>query len=377
MPGIAVYSEKGKRYAPNQRMRGFFVPAIRQGLSYNDVLLVPRYSRVRSRGDVDLTTTIAPGITLRVPLLTANMDTVTGPAMAIAIDRLGGIGAIGRFDAPEDQARTVRTVTESGARCIGAIGVKDDVLYRGQLLLAAGAVALHLDVAHAHSEHAIEVAEACKRRWPEVPLIVGTIATYDAASDLFEAGADTVKVGIGAGSICTTRINTGAGVPQITAIMDVARARAERFPDRYVIADGGAANSGDIVKALAAGADAYMGGSLFAGCDETPGELIEVDGTTFKHYNGSTSSEEKIRQLTRYADHKDETFPLHIEGVAAMVPARGPLAGVIDGLCAGIRSGLSYAGAFCIAELHEQAEFIQISSAGYQESQAHDVLVRA
>ena len=353
------------------------MPVIRQGLAYNDVLLVPRYSRVRSRNEVDLSTVIAPGITLAVPLLSANMDTVTGTDMAIAMDRLGGIGVIGRFDAPEAQARTVQTVTDAGARCIGVIGVKDDALLRAELLLAAGSRGLHLDVAHAHSEHAIEVTELCKRRWPAVPLIVGTIATYEAAIDLYEAGADTVKVGIGAGSTCITRINTGSGVPQITAIMDVARARAERFPDRYVIADGGAANSGDIVKALAAGADAYMGGSLFAGADEAPGEIVEVDGALFKHYNGSTSREEKLRQLAKYEAHKHERYSLHIEGVEAMTPARGPVADIVEALCAGIRSGLSYSGAFTIRELHERAEFVQITGAGYQESQAHDVLVRA
>src|SRR5215207_9398606 len=273
-----VKSGKGMHRAPTDR-GGFFMPVIRHGLAYNDVLLVPRYSRVRSRNEVDLSTIIAPGVALAVPLLSANMDTVTGVDMAIAMDRIGGIGVIGRFDAPEAQAHTVKTVTEAGARCIGVIGVKEDALLRAELLLAAGSCGLHLDVAHAHSEHAIDVTEACKRRWPDVPLIVGTIATYEAAIDLYEVGADTVKVGIGAGSTCITRINTGSGVPQITAIMDVARARAERFPGRYVIADGGAANSGDIVKALAAGADAYMGGSLFAGADEAPGEIVEVDGT--------------------------------------------------------------------------------------------------
>ena len=353
------------------------MPVIRHGLAYNDVLLVPRYSRVRSRNEVDLSTVIAPGITLAVPLLSANMDTVTGAEMAIAMDRLGGIGFVGRFDAPEVQARTVQTISDAGARCIGVIGVKDDALRRAELLLAAGSQGLHLDVAHAHSEHAIEVTEECKRRWPDVPLIVGTIATYEAAIDLYEAGADTVKVGIGAGSTCITRINTGSGVPQITAIMDVARARAERFPDRYVIADGGAVNSGDIVKALAAGADAYMGGSLFAGADEAPGETVEVDGAHFKHYNGSTSREEKLRQLAKYEAHKHERYHLHIEGVEAMTPAKGPVAEIVEALCAGIRSGLSYSGALTIPELHERAEFIQITGAGYQESQAHDVLVRA
>jgi IMP dehydrogenase len=372
----AVKNGKGMRCAPTDR-GGFFMPVIRQGLAYNDVLLVPRYSRVRSRNQVDLSTVIAPGITLAVPLLSANMDTVTGAEMAIAMDRVGAIGAIGRFDAPEAQARSVQAVTNAGARCLGVIGVKEDALLRAELLLAAGSCGLHLDVAHAHSAHAIDVTEACKRRWPDVPLIVGTIATYEAAIDLYEAGADTVKVGIGAGSTCITRINTGSGVPQITAIMDVARARAERFPDRYVIADGGAANSGDIVKALAAGADAYMGGSLFAGADEAPGEIIEVSGALFKHYNGSTSREEKLRQLAKYEAHKHERYSLHIEGVEAMTPAMGPVTDIVEALCAGIRSGLSYSGAFTIPELHERAEFIQISGAGYQESQAHDVLVRA
>jgi IMP dehydrogenase len=353
------------------------MPEIVQGLSYNDVLLVPRYSRVRSRNDVDLATTIAPGIDLRLPLISVNMDTVTGVEMAIAMDRLGGIGLIGRFDAPEAQAAMVRQVVEAGARCIGVIGVKDDYLRRAELLLEAGSAALHLDVAHAHSAHAIEVIEACKRRWPEVPFIAGTIATYEAAMDLYEAGADSLKVGIGAGSICITRINTGAGVPQITAIMDVARARNEHYPDRFVLADGGAANSGDIVKALAAGADAYMGGSLFAGTDEAPGDLIEIDGRIYKKYNGSTSPEEKARQLAKYQAHKHERYHLHVEGVNAMAPAKGPVQDVVDALTAGIRSGLSYAGAFTIRELHERAKFVQITGAGFAESQAHDVVVRS
>jgi IMP dehydrogenase len=353
------------------------MPVIPLGLSYNDVLLVPQYSRIRSRNDVDLTTTIAPGVTLRTPLLSSNMDTVTGPEMAIAMDRLGGIGVIGRFDAPEAQAESVRAVTAAGARCVGVLGVKDDYLTRAELLLAAGAAALMLDVAHAHSEHAIEVIAGVKRRWPAVPLIAGAIATYEAALDLYEAGADAVKVGIGPGSICITRINTGAGVPQITAVMEVARARAERFPDRFVVADGGAANSGDVVKALAAGADAYMGGSIFAGTDEAPGDIVEVGGQLYKHYNGSTSREEKLRQLAKYEEHKHERYHLHVEGVEAMVPAKGPVGEVVEALTAGIRSGLSYAGACSIRELHEKARFVQITGAGYRESQPHDVTVRA
>lgn len=346
------------------------------GLSYNDVLLQPRYSRIRSRSEVDLSTLIAPGIVLRAPLISVNMDTVTGVEMAIAMDRLGGIGLIGRFDAPPVQAAMVREIVAVGARCIGVIGVKDDFLERAELILAAGSCALHLDVAHAHSEHAIEVIVACKKRWPAVPFIAGTIATYEAAIDLYEAGADSLKVGIGAGSICITRINTGAGVPQITAISEVARARDERFPERFVLADGGAANSGDIVKALAAGADAYMGGSIFAGTDEAPGELVEVDGRWFKHYNGSTSPAEKQRQRDKYEAFKNDQYELHVEGVNAMTPAKGPVSGVVNSLLAGMRSGLSYCGAFTIRELHERAQFIQITGAGRRESLPHDVTVR-
>ncbi|MFM9106215.1 MAG: guanosine monophosphate reductase [Chloroflexota bacterium] len=353
------------------------MPEIRQALSYNDVLLVPKYSRIRSRNEVDLSTVIAPGITLGMPLISVNMDTVTGVEMAVAMHNLGGIGLIGRFDSPEVQARMVRDIVAQGARCIGVIGVKGDELRRAELLIEAGSCALHLDIAHAHSEHAIEIIRTCKRRWPDVPFIAGTIATYDAAMDLYEAGADSLKVGIGAGSICITRVNTGAGVPQVTAIMDVARARNEHYPGRYVLADGGAANSGDIVKALAAGADAYMGGSLFAGTDEAPGEIVEIEGKLYKHYNGSTSPDEKARQLSKFAAHKHEQYRLHIEGVNAMVPAKGPVSDVIDLLLAGIRSGLSYAGATTIAELHERAEFVQITGAGYRESQAHDVVLRA
>jgi len=352
-------------------------PIVGQALSYRDVLLVPRYSAIRSRNEVHLNTTIAPGIDLAMPLISVNMDTVTGVEMAVAIHRLGGIGLIGRFDAPELQAAMVREVVANGARCIGVIGVKEDTMRRAEMLLDAGSTGLHLDVAHAHSLHAIEIIQACKQRWPNVPFIAGTIATYDAAIDLYEAGADSLKVGIGAGSICITRINTGAGVPQITAIMEVARAREERFPDRYVIADGGAANSGDIVKALAAGADAYMGGSIFAGTDEAPGEIVEVGGKLFKHYNGSTSPDEKRRQLTKYEDFKHDKYHLHVEGVNAMVPAKGPVGDIVDGLLAGIRSGLSYAGATTIAELHERAQFVQITGQGYAESASHTVTVRS
>jgi IMP dehydrogenase len=240
----------------------------------------------------------------------------------------------------------------------------------------AGSVALCLDIAHCHSKHAIDVITACKQRFPHISLIAGTVATYQSAIDLYQAGVDTLKVGIGGGSTCLTRINAGSGVPQITAIMECARARNNKYPQRYLIADGGAANSGDVVKALAAGADCYMGGSIFAGTDETPGEKIEVNGQIFKEYNGSTSRAEKLRQLEKDATGKHDKYHLHVEGVEAMVPCQGPVKDVIEGLLAGLRSGLSYSGARTIKELHQKAQFIQITQAGYRESQSHDVIVK-
>lgn len=345
-------------------------------LSYNDVLLQPQYSDIDSRNEVDLSTTIAPGINLNIPLITVNMDTVTGVDMAIAIHKLGGIGLIGRFDTPDSQADKIATITAAGAKTIGVIGVKNNELDRAEKLIKAGSIALCLDIAHAHSKHAIDTIKACKNRWPDIPFIAGTIATYDAAIDLYQAGADALKVGVGGGSICITRINAGSGVPQITAIMDCVRARNEKFSDRFVLADGGAASSGDIVKALAAGADAYMGGSLFAGTDEAPGQKVTIDGRLYKEYNGSTSRAEKLRQLEKDAAGKHEKYALHIEGVEAMVPYKGPVADIVEQLAAGIRSGLSYSGARNIKELHTKAQFIQITQAGLRESHSHDVIVR-
>ena len=298
-PLKAYKIRKGTKLHPQLNKGGIFMREINLGLSYNDVLLVPQYSDIDSRSDIDLTTTIAPGISLQIPLITVNMETVTGVDMAITIHKLGGIGLIGRFDTPDNQAQKIEHITQAGARSIGVIGVKGHELARAEKLLKAGSIALHLDIAHCHSKHAIDIIKACKQRFPHVPFIAGTVATYQGALDLYEAGADSLKVGIGAASICLTHINAGSGVPQITAIMECDRARREKFPDRFIIADAGAANPGDITKALAAGADAYMGGSLYAGTDEAPGEKINVSGRLYKEYNGSTSRAEKIRQLQK------------------------------------------------------------------------------
>lgn len=343
-------------------------------LTFDDVLVVPQYSNIKARSEVDLSTKITPDIKLRIPLISVNMDTVTGVEMALAMDKLGGIGYIGRFDPPDIQAGKIAEIKKKGGRSIGVIGVKDDYLSRAEKILKAGSIALHLDIAHAHSSHAIEVIRECKERFPKVSMIAGTIATYEGAYDLFKAGADSVKVGIGGGSICITRIMVGSGVPQITAIMEADRAR-KKFKNRFVLADSGAANSGDIVKAIAAGADAYQGGSYVAGTDEAPGKIINKNGILYKEYNGSTSSSEKKRQLEKDKSFKENTYSLHIEGVNALVKYKGPVKDVIEGLCAGIRSGFSYSGARNINEFHNKAKFIRITPAGLKESHPHGVEV--
>jgi len=344
-------------------------------LSYKDVLLVPQFSDIHSRSEVSLKTKIAPDIDLDIPLIAANMDTIASVELATKLSKLGGITFIGRFDTPEIQAEKIAKIKATGGRSIGVIGVKDDYIKRAELLLAAGSLGLHLDIAHGHSAHALKVISDCKNRFNNISVIAGTVATYQGTKDLIEAGADSIKVGVGAGSICITRINAGSGVPQLTAVMEASRA-AREYTNKFIIADGGAANSGDMVKGLAAGASAIEGGSWCAGTDEAPGTVIKMNGVKYKEYNGSTCSTEKRRQMDKDTTHKDDSYVLHVEGVAGMVKAKGPLKEVVDSLCAGIKSGLSYSGARTIPDFWEKAQFIQITSAGLQESQAHDLIVR-
>ncbi len=344
-------------------------------LSYGDVLLVPQYSKVRSRKDINLKTKIAHNLELNSPLMSVNMDTITDIDMAVALSNNNAIGCLPRFDKPELQADKMQKITDAGARAIGAIEVNGDFITRSEMLLKAGAIALTIDTPHAHTAFTIEAITTFKSHFKDVPLLVGTIATYQAAYDLFEAGADSVCVGIGAGTICTTRIVAGSGVPQITAILEATRAK-EKFPGRHVIADGGIVNSGDIVKALAAGASAVKIGSLFAGTDESPGTILEIEGKLYKEYNGSTSRTEKLRQLKKDASGKENHFITHVEGVESLVPYKGSVINIVETLLAGVRSGMSYSGALTVEELWEKAEFVQITAAGLRESQSHDVILR-
>lgn len=348
---------------------------IKLALSYNDVLLAPRYSKLTSRSEVDLATQITPDITLDIPLISINMDTVTGVEMAVEMHKLGAMGFMPRFDTAEIQAEKVRKVVEKGGKTVACIGIKEGTLERAELLLKAGASALTIDIAHAHTSATLETVRKIKNRFPKVSLIVGTIATYEGAYDLFKAGADTVRVGVGAGTICTTRIVAGSGVPQVTAIMEATRAK-DKFKNKFVLADGGAANSGDVVKGLACGASAVIAGSIFAGTEEAPGKIINKNGILYKEYNGSTSKTEKLKQVAKDKKGKSDQYIVHVEGVEAMVHYKGPVRNIVEDLCAGVRSGLTYSGAKNIKELWKNAEFIQITNAGYRESQAHDVVLQ-
>lgn len=471
------------------------------GLTFDDVLLVPKRSSIRSRSAVDTSTCLVPGINMAIPVVSANMDTVTEAPMAIAMAQGGGIGIIHRFMPVERQAEAVRKVkrsesfvvehpetihpeahiyearyrmAESGIgglmvvdpenhllgiltardillapddqalvkelmtprermvvavdgapldqaklalhkhrieklplvdaedRVVGlitaqdivklqeypratkdrkgklrvgvAVGVRSSDIERAAACVEAGADVIVIDIAHGHSDYTIEMTRTLKREYPHIPIIAGNVATREGFEDLVEAGADAVKVGVGAGSICITRVVTGFGVPQLTAIADCAEA-AHRL-NVPLIADGGIRNSGDLTKALAAGASSVMVGSLLAGTDESPGAAVIREGRRYKVVRGMASLTANIArkeiELQGEVD-PDEWERVVPEGVEAMVPYRGSVAELLRQLVGGLSSGLSYAGAHNIEELWQNAEFLPITAAGERESRPHDV----
>lgn len=341
-------------------------------LSYDDVLLVPQYSNLESRTEVDLSTKISPHITLKIPIVSANMTNVTGVEMAIALGKLGGLGVIPRFMSPESQADEIAKVKRNNGLVGAAIGVRNGMFGRAEMLIKAKADIFFLDVAHGHMQKVIDCVKKFKTNFPSIDLVAGNVATYEATVALFKAGADCVKVGIGPGSICTTRIMTGSGVPQITAILEAVK--ATRKYKKTCIADGGAKSSGDLVKGLAAGASAHMVGNIVAGTDEAPGDKVKLNGKWFKSYNGSTSLAEKKNHLVKNGEEFEKNYTKQVEGVEGYVPYKGPLNKVMEKYIANLRSGLSYSGAKNIPELWNKAKFVQITSMGMRESGAHDVI---
>ena len=470
-----------------------------QGLTFDDVLLVPKRSPIVSRSQTNLRTKLSRNITLNIPIISANMDTVTESGMAIALAREGGIGIIHRFMTIEDQVDEILKVkrsesvmieqpytvkpdltvaeakkamaefsvsgllVEEGGKLLGiitrrditfeknnklkvselmtkdvitaktgttidqakeilhnkrieklpviddkkhivglitskdilkmdqyphaskdrkgrllvgaAVGVKGDYLERTEALLEAGADIIVVDIAHGHSENAINTVHMIKKAFPSCELIAGNVATGEGSRDLIKAGVDAIKVGVGSGSICITRVVTGSGVPQLTAVIDSVKvARDYGVP---IVSDGGIRNSGDITKALAAGASSVMIGSLFGGTDESPGKTLVKNGKKYKMYRGMASFYASLGRKYREAGPQvvdsDDLNDYVPEGVEAMVPYKGSVVEIIRQMAGGLRSGLSYCGAKTIPEMQNNAEFIKITSAGYIESQSHDV----
>lgn len=336
---------------------------LRTGLSYGDVLLVPQRSPVESRHEVDLSTRLTPTVELATPILSAPMDTVTESETAIALSEAGGFGTIHRFMEPARQADEVATVSAAGQRCGAAVGINEDYLERARAVVDAGATCVVVDVAHAHLEACLDATAQIRAEVGEIPLVVGNVATPDAVHDLAEAGADGVKVGVGPGSHCTTRKVAGAGVPQLTAVADCAAVAHDR--NMTVIADGGIRSSGDAVKALMAGADTVMMGSLFAGTEEAPSPILDIDGRRYKRSRGMATT-------AANADRSDKEVDLAAdEGVEALTPYKGPLQSVAREFAAGVRSGLSYCGGRTIEAARERAEFIRVAPSAKELEGAH------
>jgi len=337
--------------------------------SYDDVLLVPQKSNIKSRSEVSLETKISNTLRLNLPIFSANMDSVTGYEMAVALGKLGGIGVLPRFNTIKEQVELLIKVKKEFVKVGASIGIKGDYMERAKALIQNGVDCLVIDVAHGHMTKVAEITKEIKATFPQVTLISGNVATYEAAKDLFIAGADCVKVGVGPGSICTTRIETGHGVPQLTAVLEASKA-AKEF-NKTIIADGGIKNSGDIVKALAAGANAVMVGNLLAGSDEAPGEIFEHADKKYKKYFGSTSVEQKEKHTENLKN--DKNYIKHIEGVSGAVLYAGSLSQLIEKIKAGISSGISYSGCENILEFHQKAKFIAITPSGLRESNSHDL----
>ena len=470
----------------------------KEGLTFDDVLLVPKYSDITSRSQTDLSTKLSRNISINIPFVSANMDTVTESLMAMAMARAGGIGIIHRFLPIQEQADEVLKVKRSGSvmienpysispdksiqnaldyaenkdisgllvvdsntKLIGiiterdllfanrndhiqdvmtkdvvtakpgvtldeakeilhkhrieklpivddsgiikglitskditnnedypnaskdkkgrplvgaAVGVKGDFLERSESLLEAGADVLVVDIAHGHSENALSTVRNIKKAFPDCELIAGNVATAQGTEDLIKAGVDAVKVGVGSGSICITRVITGSGVPQLTAVLDCAKIGKDHgIP---IISDGGTRTSGDATKGLAAGASSVMIGSMLGGTDESPGTVLTKNGKRFKVYRGMASLAASIgrkSKLTGSISLDDDLNDYVAEGVEAMVPYKGTVIDILKQLTGGVRSGLSYCGARTILQMQNNAEFIKMSRAGFAESQPHDV----
>lgn len=364
-------------------------------LTFDDILLLPSYADF-NRGDISLKTRLTRKIELSLPFLSSPMDTVTEWKLAVALGRLGGIGIIHRNLPIPSQAAQIKRVKEKGFLVGGAVGASSGVKARVEALVTSGVDVLLIDSAHGYTSSVIETLVWIKKTYPLMQVIAGSVATFDGAKALIDAGADALRVGMGPGAICTTRIISGMGVPQVTAIKETVRAAmSHNIP---VIADGGIKYSGDMVKALALGASTVMMGSFFASTQESPGKKVLLERShvphrflsifdpkkksmLFKTYRGMGSvgamkqgakvkSEDEFHGKSYY---KEKT--LVAEGVEGLVPVRGTVEEVVAQAVGGIKSGLFYTGAKTIEALQKKATFVQITQASLVESHPHDIIV--
>jgi IMP dehydrogenase len=346
--------------------------SIKEALTFDDVLMLPRYSNVLP-AETNISLNLTSKIILKAPFFSSAMDTVTESRMAIAIAKAGGIGVIHRNLKIKKQSQEIRIVKKKKLLVGAAIGTNKEDLERARELISNGTDLIVIDTAHGHSEKVLKTLSKLKKINSSIPICVGNIATGEAAKKLYNSGADIIKVGIGPGSICTTRMVAGIGVPQISAIMEVKKALKKT--KIKIISDGGIKFSGDIAKALAAGADAIMMGSIFAGTDESPGKKYKVNGKIYKQYRGmgsigAMSSGSANRYFQKNFKDKSKFVP---EGVEGRVEYKGKISNIIYQLQGGLRSSMGYIGAKKLSEISKKAKFVKITKAGFYESMVHSV----
>jgi IMP dehydrogenase len=347
---------------------------VKKAYTFDDLLLVPKYSEITSRSEefIDTSVDLGKGVVLKIPLVSANMTNVTETQMADAISELGGLPIMHRFCSIDEQIDMWQDC-DNGGLVAQSVGVGPKSKERLDILSDNGCDMVCVDVAHGDHKLSVDMVTYIAKTYPTMLLIAGNVATASGATRLYNAGADVIKVGIGPGSLCTTRLETGNGVPQMSALAEVFEESCSAEPDTIwphcreidkskrkfkIIADGGIRQGGDIVKALCF-ADAVMLGSILAGTDEAPGRIVTVNGRRCKRYEGSST-------------HKTS----HIEGVKALVPCKGPVKMIVNSLMEGVRSGLSYQGSPNLTVLKENPQFRQVTNAGLIESRPHTVVVR-
>lgn len=360
---------------------------ITKAYTFDDLLAIPNYSNVLPH-ETNLSVKLTKKLTLKLPIISAAMDTVTESKLAIAMAKAGGIGIIHKNMSIDLQVKEVLKVKkvkltkdELNLACIdkdkhlvvgAGIGISNDLIERATALVKAGADLLVLDTAHGHSQKVIDAVKQIKKLFPKVDLVAGNVATAEATYALFNAGADVVKVGIGPGSICTTRIVSGVGYPQATAVMNCANV-AKQFK-KAIIADGGIKYSGDITKALGLGASTVMLGSLLARSTEAPGEQIKIKNKLYKVYRGMGSIK-AMQNGSKDRYFQNGTKKLIPEGVEGMVPIEGTVSNILYQLAGGLRSGMGYLGSKTISELQKKAKYVVISNASLIESHPHSLSV--